>query len=320
MLNRQSGTVARAVRPWRQSHTGLTELLSRIGNTPLVPIRRLFQSEAVRILAKLESLNPGGSIKDRAALRIIQEAERRGDLQPGKTILDATSGNTGIAYAMIGACKGYPVELTLPENASVERKKILRAYGARLVLTDPLAGSDGAIEKARELFKDSPDRYFYADQYSNEDNWKAHYETTAPEIYEQTSGQVTHFVAGLGTSGTMMGTSRRLRELEPSIQCISVMPDSPIHGLEGLKHMPTAMVPSIYDPSLVDESLVVATEEAQAMVVRLARQEGLFVGVSSGAAMAGALKVAARLQRGVVVTVLCDGGDKYLSEQFWEEH
>ncbi|HUG43035.1 MAG TPA: cysteine synthase family protein [Acidobacteriota bacterium] len=320
MLNRQSGTVAQALRPWRQAQAGLPELLSRIGNTPLVPIRRLFQSEAVQILAKLESLNPGGSVKDRAALRIIQEAELRGDLLPGKTILDATSGNTGIAYAMIGASKGYPVELTMPENASVERKKILRAYGARLVLTDPLAGSDGAIEKARELFERSPDQYFYADQYSNEDNWKAHYHTTAPEIYRQTNGRVTHFVAGLGTSGTMMGTARRLREFEPAIRCISVMPDSPIHGLEGLKHMPTAMVPSIYDPSLVDESLEVGTEEAQAMVVRLAREEGLFVGISSGAAMAGALEVAAQLQKGTIVAVFCDGGDKYLSEQFWEEY
>lgn len=293
-------------------------LLDRIGNTPLVEIRRINPSSSVRIFAKLEGFNPGGSVKDRPALWMIRDGERKGLLHPGKVILDATSGNTGIAYAMIAAVKGYRVTLVMPANASPERKRILRAYGARLIFSSPLEGSDGAIREARRLFGEAPDLYFYPDQYENPANWRAHYETTAEEIYRQTEGEVHCFVAGLGTSGTFVGTSRRLKELDPHIVTISFIPDSPLHGIEGLKHMPTALVPGIYDRSLEDDRLEVSTAAAQEMVLRLAREEGLFVGLSSGAALAAALQVAGKLRRGVVVTVFPDNGEKYLSEKFWQ--
>ncbi|MDA2929975.1 cysteine synthase family protein [Acidobacteria bacterium AH-259-O06] len=294
-------------------------LLKQIGNTPLVEIRRIFSSDRIRIFAKLEWFNPGGSVKDRPAYNMIRKGEETGELYPGKVIVDSTSGNTGIAYALIAAAKGYKILLAMPANASLERKKILKAYGAELLLTDPLEGSDGAIRAIRELYEKSPEKYFYPDQYSNDANWKAHYASTAPEIYEQTHGEITHFVAGLGTSGTFVGASRRLKELNPEIKAISLMPDSPFHGLEGLKHMPTAMVPRIYDPSLADENLEISTEDSQKMVIRLAREEGLFAGLSSGSAMTAALRVAENMDRGTIVTIFPDGGDKYLSEEFWKQ-
>jgi cysteine synthase B len=293
-------------------------LLSRIGNTPLVEIRRILPPGRVRILAKLEGFNPGGSVKDRAAYNMIRTAEEQGLLRPGRTLIDSTSGNTGIAYAMIAAARGYDVLLALPANASIERKKILRAYGAKIRLTDPLEGSDGSIREIRRLYQESPEEYFYPDQYSNDANWRAHYETTALEIYRQTNGGITHFVAGLGTSGTFVGSTRRLKELNPRIQAISFMPDSPFHGLEGLKHMPTALVPSIYDPNLADLNMEISTEAGQQMVLRLAREEGIFAGISGGAAMAAALEVARNLDHGVIVAIFPDSGDKYLSEAFWE--
>lgn len=293
-------------------------LLSRIGNTPLVEIRRILPPGRVRILAKLEGFNPGGSVKDRAAYNMIRTAEEQGVLRPGRTLIDSTSGNTGIAYAMIGAARGYDVLLAMPSNASIERKKILGAYGARIRLTDPLEGSDGAIRAIRRLYQESPEKYFYPDQYSNDANWMAHYETTALEIYRQTNGEVTHFVAGLGTSGTFVGSTRRLKELNPRIQAISFIPDSPFHGLEGLKHMPTALVPAIYDPDLADVNMEISTEAGQEMVLRLAREEGIFAGISAGAAMSAALDVARNLDQGVVVAIFPDSGDKYLSEAFWE--
>jgi cysteine synthase B len=293
-------------------------LLSRIGNTPLVEIRRILPPGRVRILAKLEGFNPGGSVKDRAAYNMIRTAEEQGLLRPGRTLIDSTSGNTGIAYAMIAATRSYDVLLAMPANASIERKKILRAYGAKIRLTDPLEGSDGAIREIRRLYRESPEKYFYPDQYSNDANWRAHYETTALEIYRQTNGGITHFVAGLGTSGTFVGSTRRLKELNPRIQAISFMPDSPFHGLEGLKHMPTALVPSIYDPNLADLNMEISTEAGQQMVLRLAREEGIFAGISAGAAMAGALEVARNLDHGVIVAIFPDAGDKYLSEAFWE--
>src|SRR5215813_11608292 len=275
-----------------------------VGNTPLLKLRNLTRHlQAVKIYAKAEWFNPGGSVKDRPALNMI---------------LDATSGNTGIAYAWIGASKGYKVRLALPQNASEERKRILRTYGADLVLTSPLEGSDGAIREARRLYAENPDEYFYPDQYNNPANWKAHYESTALEIWEQTGGGVTHFVAGLGTSGTFVGVGRRLKELNPEIRIISFQPDSPFHGLEGLKHMPTSIVPGIYDPELADENLEIGTEAAHDCARRLGREEGLLVGVSAGAALAAALEVAGSTDSGVVVTVFPDGGDKYLSEKFWD--
>jgi cysteine synthase B len=275
------------------------------------------ETPGVELYAKAEWQNPGGSVKDRAAARMIADGEASGKLRPGLTIVDATSGNTGIAYAMIGAARGYRVKLCLPENASQERKLILRAFGVELVLTDPLEGTDGSIREVRRMVAADPDRYFYPDQYSNEANWRAHYDTTAPEIIEQTGGRLTHFVAGLGTSGTFMGTGRALRRFNPAIKLISFQPDSPFHGLEGLKHMASAMVPAIYDPSLADEDLGVSSEEAYTLVRRLAREEGLMVGISSGAALAATLMVARRVQQGVVVTVFPDGAEKYLSESFW---
>jgi cysteine synthase B len=295
-------------------------LLSCIGNTPLLKLDRTAQPVApVEIYAKAEWFNPGGSVKDRPALNMILEGERTGALRAGKTILDATSGNTGIAYAMIGANRGYKVTLCLPANASQERKQILKAYGVRLILTDPALSTDGAIEKARELYRENPEEYFYPDQYNNEANWKAHYETTGPEIIRQTEGKLTHFVAGLGTTGTFIGTGRRLRDFNRAIRLISFQPDSGFHGLEGLKHLASAIVPGIYDPSLADENLEVSTEVAYAMVRRLAREEGLLVGISSGAALVACFQVAKKLSRGKIVTIFPDSGDKYLSEKFWEE-
>lgn len=295
----------------------LTEL---IGNTPLLDLPRVGRTaNGARVVAKAEWANPGGSVKDRAAWRIVREAEARGELGQGRVLLDATSGNTGIAFAMLGAQRGFPVHLCVPGNASPERKRILRAYGARVTYTDPGEGSDGAISAARELAAAEPERYFYADQYSNPANWRAHYYGTAEEIWRQTEGKLTHFVAALGTSGTFVGTTRRLKELNPAIQCISLQPDSPFHGLEGLKHMATALVPAIYDDTLADGERAVGTEAAQAMVRRLAREEGYLVGTSSGAALVGALAVAGEASPGaMVVTVFADRADKYLSERFWE--
>ncbi len=296
----------------------VSSVLSMIGRTPLVRLRRFErQTPGVELYAKAEWQNPGGSVKDRAAARMIVDAEADGRLRPGKTITDATSGNTGIAYAMIGAARGYAVKLCLPENASPERKLILRAFGAELVLTSPLEGTDGAIREVRRMVAADPDRYFYPDQYSNDGNWRAHYDTTAPEIIEQTQGRITHFVAGLGTSGTFVGTGRALRHFRPGIRLISFQPESPFHGLEGLTHMAAALVPAIYDPALADEDLAVSTERAYACVRRLAREEGLMVGISSGAALAVSLDVAQRIGEGVLVTVFPDGAEKYLSEKFW---
>ena len=298
--------------------TAGSSVVDLIGRTPLVRLRR-FERErpGVELYAKVEWQNPGGSVKDRAAARMILEGEASGALTHDRTILDATSGNTGIAYATIGAARGYKVALCVPDNASPERKLILRALGAELILTDPLDGTDGAIREARRLYSAEPARYFYPDQYNNDANWRAHFDTTGPEIIEQTSGRLTHFVAGLGTSGTFVGTGRRLRRFNPAIKLISFQPDSPLHGLEGLKHMASAIVPGIYDPTLADEDLRVATETAYTMVRRLAREEGLLAGVSSGAALAATLEVARRVEHGVIVTVFPDGAEKYLTERFW---
>jgi S-sulfo-L-cysteine synthase (O-acetyl-L-serine-dependent) len=291
-----------------------------VGNTPLLELSSVSREvPGVRILGKAEWYNPGGSVKDRPALWMIRDGEKSGELGPGKVILDATSGNTGIAYAWIGASLGYRVKLCMPKNASEERKKILRAYGVEVVLTDPGEGSDGAIREARRLYAEDPERYFYPDQYKNPANPRAHYESTAPEIWEQTDGEVTHFVAGLGTSGTFVGTSTRLREYNPDIKVISFEPDSPFHGLEGMKHMASAIVPEIYDPTIADQNFGTPTEDAYDMVKRLAREEGILVGISAGAAVATSLRVARELESGVVVTVLCDSADKYLYESFWEE-
>jgi len=295
-------------------------ILDLIGRTPLIRLRQIEKScPGVEIYAKAEWQNPGGSVKDRAAARMIAEGERSGKLTTGKTILDATSGNTGIAYAMIGAAKGYKVKLCVPENASPERKLILRAFGAELVLTSPLESTDGAIREARRLQAENPEKYFYPDQYSNEANWRAHYDTTGPEIIEQTAGRITHFVAGLGTSGTFIGTARRLRQFNPAIKLISFQPATAFHGLEGLKHMESAMVPAIYDPSIADQDLRVESEDAFDMVRRLAREEGIMAGISSGAAVAAVLQVAKPLTSGVIVTVCPDGAEKYLTEKFWND-
>jgi S-sulfo-L-cysteine synthase (O-acetyl-L-serine-dependent) len=288
-----------------------------IGRTPLIRLRGLESRAGVEIYAKLESQNPGGSVKDRAALAMILEGERSGRLHRGRTLIDATSGNTGISYAMLGAARGYRVTLCVPANVTAERKALLHAYGAELVLTDPMDGSDGAIREVRRRYDLDPDRYFYPDQYSNPANWRAHYDTTAVEIIEQTGGRVTHFVAGLGTGGTFIGTGRRLREWRPSVRLVSVQPESALHGLEGLKHMASSIVPPIYDPALADRDEPVSTEEAYALVLRLARQEGLLVGPSSGAALAASLRVADEVERAVIVTIFPDRGDRYLSEAFW---
>jgi len=295
-------------------------VLELIGNTPLLSFKRVAQSVApVQVLAKAEWYNPGGSVKDRAALAMILDGERRGLLNKNKTLIDATSGNTGIAYAMIGAERGYHVKLALPKNASPERKQTLLAYGAELIMTDPGEGTDGAQRYVKQLVDMNPDRYFYPDQYNNDANWRAHYETTAMEIWRQTEGQVTHFVAGVGTSGTFMGVTRRLKELNPAIQCICMQPDSPLHGLEGMKHMQTALVPGIYDAGIADEQMETSTEDAHKMCLRLAREEGVLVGVSSGANLSAAMRTAERLKEGVVVTIFCDSASKYLSESFWQE-
>ena len=297
--------------------TNVTEL---VGGTPLLELPAIAaETPGVRILGKAEWYNPGGSVKDRPALWMIRDGERRGALTPEKTILDATSGNTGIAYAWIGAALGYKVRLCMPKNASEERKKILRAYGVDFVLTDPGEGSDGAILEARRLYAEDPERYFYPDQYSNPANPRSHYESTATEIWEQTEGEVTHFVAGLGTSGTFVGTSTRLKELNPGVRVVSFEPDGAFHGLEGMKHMGSAIVPPIYDPMIADENRATATEDAYDMVKRVAREEGVLIGISAGAAVATALEVAREIESGTVVTILCDGADKYLSENFWED-
>ncbi len=300
-------------------------LLDRIGNTPLLRFDQLTaQLPGVTLLGKAEWYNPGGSVKDRAAANIVGEGRRSGQFSSGKILLDATSGNTGIAYAMLGAAEGFPVTLCMPTNVSVERKRILAAFGANIIYTDPGDGSDGAIRMARELAAKHPDLYFYADQYSNNANWQAHYYGTANEIWQQTEGRITHFVAMLGTSGTFMGTTRRLRELNPSIRCISLQPDSAFHGIEGAKHMASAIVPKIYDPELADDNIEIATEDAHAMARRVARECGLLLGISAAAGIVGSSQISDRLQlrkeqRAVVVTILCDSGDKYLSERFWTE-
>ena len=297
-----------------------SSVLGNIGNTPLLRIRNIsIPNDYVQIYAKAEWFNPGGSIKDRPALNMLLEAEKSELLTQEKIIIDATSGNTGIAYAMIGSAMGYKVMLALPSNANPERKQTLRAYGAEILETDPLTGTDGAQLYVKDLVAAHPDRYFYPDQYNNPANWLAHYNTTAWEIWNQSRGRVTHFVAGLGTTGTFIGTSRRLKEIDPSITCISIGPDSPLHGLEGLKYLPTAIVPGIYDSALADEHLTVSTDEAYTIVRQLARQEGLFVGISSGAALAVSLRLAARLESGVIVTIFPDGGARYSSERFWNE-
>jgi cysteine synthase B len=304
-----------------------SSLSARIGNTPLVKLDQIVQAvdglEGVILLAKAEWANPGGSVKDRAAASMVADARARGLLAPGKTLLDATSGNTGIALAMLGAALGFPVHLAMPSNVSPERKRILKAFGAQLDWTDPDKGSDGAIRRARELAGNDPDRFCYVDQYSNDANWLAHFRTTGPEIWQQSSGQITHFVAGLGTSGTFMGTARRLKEFNPSVQAISFQPDSPFHGLEGLKHMGTSIVPPIYNPHLADRNLEIETEAAYDMARRLARQEGLLVGISAAAAVVASLTVAQEEasagRQAFIVTVLPDSADKYLSERFWDQ-
>ncbi len=308
-------------RNFRAEELAKNFLEAAVGNTPLIRLRSVTRDlpASVEIYAKAEFMNPGGSVKDRAALAMILAGEKSGELTPDKTILDATSGNTGIAYAMLGAARGYKVTLALPKNASAARKRILKLYGAHIIETDPMSGTDGAQILVKELFRQNPDKYFYPDQYNNEANWKAHFATTAPEIWWQTQGRITHFVAGLGTTGTFTGTARRLKELNPGLQAISMQPNSPLHGLEGLKHLETAIVPGIYDSGLANQNLEVETEAAQAMTRRLAREEGLFVGVSSGANVFAALQTARELEDAVVVTILCDGGGKYLHEDFWNE-
>jgi len=307
-------------------------VLAGIGNTPLLPLDTLLRHlphqaangrpASIQLFGKAEWYNPGGSVKDRAAASIVADARRSGKLAPGKILLDSTSGNTGIAYAMLGAALGFPVTLCVPQNVSPERKRILQAYGANIIYTDPAEGSDGALKIARQLAERHPDLYFYADQYSNDANWRAHYETTANEIWQQTEGRITHFVAMLGTTGTFVGTTRRLKELNPQIRCISLQPDSAFHGIEGAKHLPSAIVPRIYDASLADQNLEIVTEAAHAMARRMARDQGLLLGVSAAAALVGSLQVAERLkmhQRATIVTILCDSGEKYLSEKFWHE-
>lgn len=298
-------------------------LLNRIGNTPLLPLDMLTGDfPAVQLFGKAEWYNPGGSIKDRTAASIVTEARRAGKLSAGKTLLDSTSGNTGIAYSMLGSALGFPVTLCVPENISPERKRILQAYGANIIFTDSGEGSDGATRVAHELAEKHPEKYFYADQYSNNANWRAHYTTTANEIWRQTEGRITHFVAIMGTTGTFVGTTRRLKELNPNIRCISLQPDSPFHGIEGTKHLGSTMVPGIYDATLADEQIEIRTEDAHVMARRLAREAGMLVGVSAAAGIVGSLKVAQTLketQPAVIVTVLGDSGEKYLSEKFWNE-
>lgn len=305
-------------------HRPETSILSRIGNTPLVRLEKVTADlDGIEVYAKAEFFNPAGSVKDRPALNMILDGMRTGKFSRDRILLDATSGNTGIAYAMIGAVMGFKVRLCIPKNASEERKRVLRAYGAELIFTDPAEGSDGAIRECRRIYEADPDRYFYPDQYSNPANWRAHYATTAVEIMKQTRGRITHFVASLGTSGTFVGVSRRLKRDMPHVKCISAQPSSGFHGLEGLKHMPTALVPAIYDPTLADGNEWIETEDAYRMVRRLAREEGLLVGLSSGANVVAVRQAARRLvergERAVFVTILCDGAEKYLSEEFWND-
>lgn len=308
-------------RPAEDDRDGATRLLDAVGNTPLLELSSISRDvPGARLLAKAEHLNPGGSVKDRPARAMLLDGLARGLLAPGRTILEATSGNTGIADAMFGRALGFPVRLCLPAKASPERRAILTALGAELVLTDPLEGSDGAIRRARQIAAEEPEKYFYPDQYSNPANWRAHFETTGPEIWRQTQGRITHFVAGLGTSGTFGGVARYLKSRDARVRCLSVQPDSEFHGLEGMKHMASAIVPAIYEPALADAALEIRTEEAYAMCRRLVREEGLFVGPSSGANVAAALRVALEARKPpMVVTILCDAGNKYLSEPFWEE-
>jgi len=300
-----------------------TSLEAQVGNTPLIQLKRIAEAAGlprqVQLFAKAEWFNPSGSVKDRPALNIIKTAEMQGHLKPGMTLMDSTSGNMGIAYAMLGAVRGYHIKITLPQNASPERIGILRSYGAELIFTDPLEGSDGAIREVRRLAAEASDDVYYANQYNNPANWQAHYFTTANEIWQQTGGQVTHFLAGLGTSGTFVGATRRLKELNPYVRCISFQPDNPFNGLEGLKHMATAIKPGIYDPYAADVNLGIKTEDAYDMARQLARNEGLFVGISAAAAVAASVQVAHELKKGVVVTILPDNGYKYLSERFWNE-
>ncbi|MEJ5251271.1 MAG: cysteine synthase family protein [Chthonomonadetes bacterium] len=297
------------------------ELESLIGNTPLIRLRRVIRnlSPGVQVYVKAEWFNPGGSVKDRPAWNMIRVAEQDGQLTPDKIIIDATSGNTGIAYAMIGAARGYRVQLCLPANANPERKRILRAFGAELILTDPREQTDGAIRRVQQIVEADPERYFYPDQYNNPANWQAHYNGTGVEIWQQTQGEVTHFVAGMGTTGTLMGTGRRLKEYNPRVRLVAVQPDGPFHGLEGLKHLETALVPGIYDPTVPDEQMEVSTESAHAMARLLAREEGLFVGISAAGAICCALRVAESLSRGVVVALAPDGGSRYITDPLWEE-
>lgn len=300
------------------------DLISQIGNTPLLRLQKVAAHlQGIEIYGKAEYFNPGGSVKDRPALNMILEGQRSGKLTAGKVLLDSTSGNTGIAYAMVGAALGYKVKLCLPANASIERKRILKAYGAELILTDPSEGSDGAIRVCRKIYAEDPNKYFYPDQYSNPANWMAHFETTAPEIIEQTEKRITHFVALLGTSGTFVGNSRRFKQDLPHVQCISAQPSTGFHGIEGTKHMPTAIVPAIYDPAIADRNLWLETEDATKMVRRLAREEGLLVGISAGGNVHAALMLGAELaaqgKQAVIVTILCDAADKYLSEHFWDD-
>ncbi len=302
-----------AIPAWRRN-----TVLAAVGNTPLVELRTLTRDlPGIRLFAKCEWFNPGGSVKDRPALNMLLDGEARGLLAPGKTILDATSGNTGIAYAMFGAAMGYKVKLALPVSAGELHKRILKTYGAELVYTPAVKGSDGAIEEALRLYAANPDQYFYPDQYNNDANWQAHYHGTAIEIWNGTEGAITHFVAGMGTSGTFTGNTRRLRELKADIRCISLQPDSPMHGLEGWKHMETSIKPGFYNESLADEQRGVATEDAQAMIKRLAREEGLLVSPSAGAAVAASLQLAHEIKEGVIVTVLADNASKYLDHHFW---
>ncbi len=312
-------SLLRGARPAAENQVGWTPVQG-IGNTPLLRLDRISRNlpPQVQLLGKAEWMNPGGSVKDRPAASMILDGERRGVLRPGLTIIDATSGNTGVAYAMIGASRGYRVKLCAPSNTEEGILGALRAYGAELILTDPAQAMDGASREVARIMAASPESYFFPDQMNNDANWKAHYEGTAKEIWEQTGGRVTHFVAGVGTGGTLVGTGRRLRELNPDVRIACVQPASPLHGLEGLRHLPTTIVPRIYDPTLSDETVAVETEAAQAMVVRLAREEGILVGVSAGAAVVAALAVASRLERGVVVTVLPEGGRRFINESFWE--
>jgi cysteine synthase B len=303
----------------RTAQAPAKDLTEMIGNTPLIRLRSLEPRPGVEIYGKAEWYNPGGSVKDRPALAMIEEGERNGKLTKDKILIDATSGNTGIAYAMICATRGYRVMLCMSAKASEERKRILRAYGAEIVLTDPAEGSDGAILEVRRRYEANPELYFYPDQYNNPENWRAHYRTTAVEIWDQTDGRITHFVSGLGTSGTFVGTARRLKEHNPGLQAISVQPNSPLHGLDGLKHMPTAIVPGIYDTTVADLDVEVETEPSYAMVKRIARDEGLLLGISAAGALVVAEQVAHELERGVIVTILPDSGNRYLSEPFWDE-